>query len=121
MTDPRKNTDSEFRSACSVARTLDLLGDKWTLLIIRDLMWHGKHTFQELQASAEGPPSNLLSGRLKKLIEQGLVRREPYQERPVRYRYELTDKGRSLEGILRDLMAWGHENLGGGFYEPHAN
>jgi DNA-binding HxlR family transcriptional regulator len=113
---PNKQTQ-DFRSACSIARTLDLLGDKWTLLVIRDLMWHGKHTFQELQASAEGPPTNLLSGRLKKLMELGLVRRAPYQERPVRYRYDLTDKGRSLEPLLKDLMTWGHENLGGGFYE----
>ncbi|MDX2159342.1 MAG: helix-turn-helix domain-containing protein [Hyphomicrobiaceae bacterium] len=107
-----------FRSTCSIARTLELVGDKWTLLIVRDLMWHGKHTFQALQDSAERIPSNILSDRLKRLVEWGLVRREAYQERPVRYAYHLTAEGRSLEPILMQIMTWGHERLGGGRYDP---
>ena len=108
----------DFRSRCSIARVLELVGDKWTLLIARDLMWHGKHTFQELQGSAEGIPTNILSDRLKRLMDWGLVRRAPYQDRPVRYRYELTDAGRSLEPVLLQIMQWGHERLGGGRYDP---
>jgi len=107
-----------FRSRCSIARTLDVLGDKWTLLVVRDLMWHGKHTFQELQASEEHIAANLLSERLKRLMARGLVAREAYQDRPVRYRYALTEAGRSLEPVLLQIMGWGHAHLGGGLYDP---
>jgi DNA-binding HxlR family transcriptional regulator len=114
MTQPQHN----FRSRCSIARTLEVLGDKWTMLVVRDLMWHGKHTFQELQNSEERMPANLLSQRLKRLMRWGLVRREAYQDRPVRYKYDLTDKGRSLESLLLQMMGWGHVHLGGGLYDP---
>jgi DNA-binding HxlR family transcriptional regulator len=108
----------QFRSNCSIARSLEIVGDKWTLLIIRDLMWHGKHTFQALHESAERVPTNLLSERLKRLEQWGLVRREVYQQRPVRYAYHLTDEGKSLESVLLQIMAWGHNRLGGGRYDP---
>lgn len=108
----------DFRSHCSIARALEIVGDKWTLLIARDLMWHGKHTFQELQGSAERIPSNILADRLKRLMDWGLVAREPYQDRPVRYRYALTEEGRSLEPVLLGIMQWGHARLGGGRYDP---
>ncbi len=108
----------DHRSRCSIARTLDLFGDRWTLLIVRDLMWHGKHHFSALQASDEHVPTNILSDRLRLLIDLGLVRKEPYQERPVRYRYDLTTQGRSLEPVLLGLMSWGHANLGGGRFDP---
>jgi len=107
-----------FRSRCSIARTLEIVGDKWTLLLVRDLMWHEKHTFQELQESEENMPANLLSQRLKRLMEWGVIRREPYQERPLRYRYFLTEKGKKLEPALLHLMSWGHTQLGGGLYDP---
>lgn len=113
-----QNENHTFRSRCSIARTLELVGDKWTLLIVRDLMWHGKHTFQDLQNSREHIPTNLLSQRLKRLQEWGLVHRETYQDRPVRYAYHLTDDGRTLEPVLLQIMGWGHENLGGGIYDP---
>lgn len=108
----------DFRSTCSIARTLEVVGDKWTLLVVRDLMWHGKHTFQALQDSDEHVPTNILSERLKRLEEWGLVRREAYHQRPVRYAYHLTDRGRSLEPVLLQIMAWGHKSLGGGRYDP---
>jgi DNA-binding HxlR family transcriptional regulator len=108
----------EFRSRCSIARSLEILGDKWTLLVVRDLMWHGKHTFQELQNSEEHLPPNLLSQRLKRLIAHGLVEREAYQDRPLRYRYRLTDSGRKLEPVLLQMMRWGHAHLGGGLFDP---
>ncbi|MBF9032738.1 transcriptional regulator [Rhodobacterales bacterium HKCCE2091] len=111
-------TDHAFRSRCSIARTLEILGDKWTLLVVRDLMWHGKHTFGALQASDEHIPANLLSERLKRLTDWGLVTREAYQDRPVRYRYALTETGRSLEPVLLAVMRWGHETLGGGLFDP---
>ena len=108
----------DFRSTCSIARTLEIVGDKWTLLVVRDLMWHGKHTFVALQESAERVPTNILSERLKRLEGWGLVRRDPYQQRPVRHAYHLTDKGKSLEPLLLQIMAWGHKRLGGGRYDP---
>lgn len=111
-------THHEFRSDCSIARTLELAGDKWTLLIVRDLMWHGKQTFQAIQDSAEHIPSNILSERLKRLTDWGLVRRTAYQQNPVRYTYSLTDKGKALEPVLLAVMAWGHRHLGGGRYDP---
>ncbi|MEZ4416080.1 MAG: helix-turn-helix domain-containing protein [Gemmatimonadota bacterium] len=107
-----------FRSDCSIARALDLLGDRWTLLIVRDLMWHGKHTFQALSRSDERIPSNLLADRLTKLQRWGLVEREAYQDRPVRYRYDLTPLGRTLEPLLKAAMDWGFTHLGGGFHDP---
>lgn len=110
--------EHEFRSLCSVARCLEVLGDKWTLLIIRDLLWHGKHTFQELQHCAEQVPTNLLSSRLKKLMQWEIVDREAYQDRPVRYRYFLTERGKKLESILVETMKWGHEYLEGGIFDP---
>ena len=110
--------EHDFRSRCSIARSLEILGDKWTLLIVRDLMWHSKHTFQELQHSEEHVPSNLLSQRLKRLMEWDLVRCEAYQRRPVRYRYQLTSEGKDLEPILLQMMKWGHTKLGGGLYDP---
>lgn len=108
----------DFRSRCSIARTLEILGDKWTFLVVRDLMWHGKHTFQELQCSEEGIPANLLSQRLKRLMEWDLVQRQAYQDRPVRYRYFLTPEGQELEPVLLQIMQWGHVHLGGGLYDP---
>ena len=112
------NTDGlDFRSQCSISRTLDLVGDRWTLLIIRDLMWHEKHTFQALQGSAERIPTNILSHRLRRLMELDLVRREQYQERPPRYAYHLSETGRSLEPVLIQIMRWGHTFLGGGMLD----
>jgi DNA-binding HxlR family transcriptional regulator len=109
---------NEFRSSCSIARALEIVGDKWTLLIVRDLLWHGKHTFHALQQSAEHIPTNILSDRLKRLVEWGLVRREPYQQRPVRFEYHLTEMGKAMEPVLLQIMAWGHKRLGGGRFDP---
>ena len=111
-------TEHQFRSECSISRTLEILGDKWTLLIIRDLMWHGKHTFKDLQESAEKMPANILANRLRRLMDWGLIRRAPYQDRPVRYSYHLTDAGMAIETILLQVMDWGHRNLDGGKFSP---
>ena len=108
----------DFRSTCSIARTLEIVGDKWTLLVVRDLMWHGKHTFVGLQESAERVPTNILSERLKRLVAWGLLSRDAYQQRPLRYAYHLTEKGKSLEPLLLQIMDWGHRRLGGGRYDP---
>jgi DNA-binding HxlR family transcriptional regulator len=94
------------RSDCPVACTLDLIGDRWTLLIVRDLL-KGKHRFSEFLGSGEGIKTNILAERLKRLERAGLVERSPYQERPPRYEYHLTETGRSLGPVVKTLYAWG--------------
>ncbi len=93
------------RSRCPVACVLDIIGDKWTLLVVRDLFF-GRHTFKELQNSLERIPTNILADRLKRLEQQQIVRRELYQSRPKRYRYHLTEKGRDLGPVMQALVGW---------------
>ena len=100
------------RSDCAVACTLDLIGDKWTLLIIRDLFF-GKTRYKEFQDSAEKIPTNILAGRLEKLAMAGLITRTPYQKNPVRYEYQLTRTGRSLAPVIRAIAQWGSEYISG--------
>jgi DNA-binding HxlR family transcriptional regulator len=100
------------RSPCAVACTLDLVGDKWSLLVVRDLL-RGKVTYGELQKSPEGIPTNILADRLKKLEQSGLIAKSAYQEHPVRYVYQLTEKGRSLREVLRAIVRWGLEQIPG--------
>jgi DNA-binding HxlR family transcriptional regulator len=99
------------RSGCPIAGTLDLLGDKWTLLVIRDLMFYGKRRFNELQASPEGVPTNILADRLRRLEKSGLVRKARYQMGPTRYEYLLTPMGSELSPVLREMIAWGKRYL----------
>lgn len=100
------------RSACAVANTLDLVGDKWSLLVIRDLL-SGKRTFSELVASAERIPTNILADRLKRLEEAGVIVSAPYQEHPVRYAYSLSPKGLALGDVLLALVRWGKQYIPG--------
>ncbi len=100
------------RSACPAACALDLAGDKWTLLVVRDLL-RGRTTFGELADSPEGIPTNILADRLRRMEASGLIRAAPYQRRPVRYAYTLTRKGRGLEGVLAAVARWGHRHIPG--------
>jgi len=100
------------RSPCPVANTLDLVGDKWSLLIIRD-MRHGKRTYGELAQSPEGVPTNILADRLCRLEDAGIIESAAYQERPVRYAYTLTDKGNDLGELLGALVRWGKKHIPG--------
>lgn len=92
-------------SACSIAATLAVIGDRWTLLILRDV-FRGVRRFGQLQEDL-GIAKNLLADRLAKLVERGVLERVPYQERPVRYEYRLTTKGADLSTALIALMGWG--------------
>jgi DNA-binding HxlR family transcriptional regulator len=96
---------------CPVARTLDLIGERWTILLLRDLLLHGPRRFQDFQASLPGVAPNTLSARLKAMEDSGLVRRELYNERPPRLEYVLTDKGRSLGPIVKAMRDWGAKHL----------
>ena len=94
------------RSCCPIACALDRLGDKWTLLIIRDLLL-GKKRYRELITSPECIATNILADRLKKLENAGIVIQQPYQQKPVRYEYVLTKKGEDLKPVLEALVQWG--------------
>jgi len=98
------------RSSCPIACALDLLGDKWTLVVIRDLFL-GCKTYGDFQRSAEGVPTNILAERLKRLEASGILYRERYQERPARYSYHLTESGRQLGPVLFELGKWSLKNL----------
>lgn len=100
------------RSRCPVACTLDLLGDKWTLLVVRDLLLN-QHTFKALQTSPERIPSNILADRLKRLEREGILQKQLYQDRPPRYTYHLTEKGRSLGPVLHAMLTWGSTHVPG--------
>jgi DNA-binding HxlR family transcriptional regulator len=96
---------------CSVARTLDMIGERWTILILRDLFLHGARRYQDFQESLTGLAPNTLSGRLKSLEGHGLIERKLYSEHPPRLEYHLTEKGRSLGPIVEALRDWGRKNL----------
>jgi DNA-binding HxlR family transcriptional regulator len=97
--------DDIGESVCPVARSLAVLGDRWTMLIIRELFL-GTRRFDAFQAQT-GMSSHLLSARLKRLEGDGIVERRLYQDRPRRYEYRLTAKGRDLYGIVLAMRAWG--------------
>ena len=97
---------------CAVARTLDLIGERWTILLLRDLLLHGPRRFQDFQTSLPGVAPNILSARLKAMEDNGLVRRSLYSERPPRLEYLLTDKGKSLGPIVKAMRDWGNKHLG---------
>ena len=98
-----------YNQNCPVARTLDLVGDRWTLLIIRDLLL-GKTRFSQFRQSTPAPPPKLLSERLQRLEKNRLVERAIYSERPLRAEYRLTPKGKALSGVVREMVVWGFEN-----------
>ncbi len=100
----------EFRSGCPIASTLDMVGDKWTLVIVRDLI-NGKSRYNELLDGPEGIPTNILANRLKMMEAQGLLRREPYQDKPRRHAYHLTDRGRGLLPVLQAIARWGNGHI----------
>lgn len=100
------------RSACAIANSLDVVGDKWSLLVVRDLL-HGKRTYGELVNSPERIPTNILADRLKRLEAAGIIVSTPYQQHPVRYSYTLTPKGSALGDVLLAFVRWGKRHIPG--------
>ncbi|ORB11248.1 winged helix-turn-helix transcriptional regulator [Mycobacterium noviomagense] len=94
---------------CSIARSLELIGDRWTLLIVRDAL-RGVRRFDDFRARL-GVAHNVLSDRLSRLTEAGVLERRLYQQRPDRYEYHLTEQGRDLWPVLMSLLAWGDRYL----------
>ena len=90
---------------CSIARSLELVGERWTLLVVREI-FHGRRKFSEMQRSL-GVARNVLTSRLQSMVDEGILERRPYSERPERYEYRLTRKGRDLQIALEGLRQWG--------------
>ena len=100
------------RSICPVACALDIFGDRWTLLLVRDLAG-GKAHFKDFAASPEGIATNILADRLARLVDQGLAEKFPSPTHTGRDAYRLTEKGRSLLPVLGAIADWGLANIAG--------
>jgi DNA-binding HxlR family transcriptional regulator len=94
---------------CPVARTLSIIGGRWTILILRDLLLKGACRFHDFQESLKGIAPNTLSDRLKTLEAHGIVERNFYEQHPPRAEYALTPKGRELGAVVRALYDWGRK------------
>lgn len=90
---------------CSISRSLEVVGERWTLLVLRDVLL-GRHRFDELVESL-GVTRTVLTQRLRHLVEEGVLERSAYQQRPERFAYHLTDKGRALTPVIAHLLWWG--------------
>jgi DNA-binding HxlR family transcriptional regulator len=101
-----KTYDSQI---CSVARSLELIGERWTILIIRDAFL-GVRRFDDFQRSL-GIARNVLQGRLERLVDNGILERVRYQERPARFEYKLTEKGLDLWPVVVSLLSWGDRHV----------
>ncbi len=99
-----------WRSYCPIACTLDLVGDRWSLLIVRDLLT-GKKRYGEFLESPEKIPTNILAERLKHLESAGIIKRKLYSWHPPRAEYHLTAKGRGLASVLQAMYAWAIKHL----------
>src|ERR687887_2916441 len=94
------------RSPCPVAYSLDIFGDRWTLLVIRDLFF-GRTRFKDFAASPEGIPTNILSDRLERLLERRIIEQIPAADGTKRLAYRLTEKGKALGPVLKAMRSWG--------------
>ena len=103
-------TDGIGRSGCPIATTLDLVGDKWSLVLVRDML-NGKKRYGEFIESPEGIPTNILASRLRRLEEFGLLSRNSYQDKPTRFEYTLTDLGESLLPVLQSMCRWANAHF----------
>lgn len=101
------------RSTCPIANLLDIVGDKWTLLVVRDLLLLNKRRYGEFQSSPEAIPTNILADRLKRLEAAGIVKKDYYQDNPPRAEYFLTSKGADLGPILKAMGKWGMQYIPG--------
>ena len=114
MSDVPANPKTKRRSACPVSISLERFGDRWSLLIIRDLMVRGFRTFKEFQRSGEGIATNILADRLRMLEAAGIITPEVEETDGRRVNYRLTEKGIDLAPVLLELLIWGarHEETG---------
>lgn len=105
------------RSNCPIAVTLDLVGDRWTLIVVRDL-FRGQKRFGDFLRSPERIPTNILADRLKRLEAHGLIRKVAYQQRPPRHEYHLTEKGAGLAPVIDEMCRWANTFVPGTLVPP---
>lgn len=111
-------SNSSFkRSGCPIVNSLDIFGDKWTLVVLRDLHC-GKKTYSDLVSSPEKIPTNRLAERLKRLEAEGIISKVAYQEHPKRYEYLLTQKGKDILPILQEMARWGNKYVEDSWIPP---
>jgi DNA-binding HxlR family transcriptional regulator len=108
-----KQSDNRRRSPCPISCGLDVLGDKWTLLIIRDLMFRDKRSYGEFHAAGEHIATNILADRLKKLESENFVKKSVDPNNKSKYRYRLTEKGVDLLPMLLEFIAWSTKHIPG--------
>jgi DNA-binding HxlR family transcriptional regulator len=96
------------RSACPIASTLDIIGDRWTLLVIRDLL-RGYCRYKDFLGAGEKITTNILADRLKRLEMEKIISKTPYQNNPVRYEYALTVKGKDLLPLFEEIVTWANK------------
>jgi len=113
----RSRPASARRSRCPVSCTLDVLGDRWSLLVVRDIV-RGKRRYAEFLDSSEGIPTNILAERLKRLVAKGILRPRRYSRHPPRVEYALTAMGEDLRPIIRAMAEWGVRHAGGRMPPP---
>jgi DNA-binding HxlR family transcriptional regulator len=99
-----------YRSECPIASALDIVGDKWTLLVLR-MIFTGRQRYGEILKMPEGISTNILAERLELLHHHGLIARRAYQSRPARYEYRLTRKGADFLPVLQALAQWGRTHI----------
>lgn len=109
MAGPEKMS-SGYNMKCPIARTLDIVGERWTMLVIRDLILEGPCKFQDFEKSLPGISASTLSARLKKLEEHGIIERKLYSDHPPRGEYALTAKGWTLGPVMKLLREWGSKH-----------
>lgn len=109
----------KFRSGCPIATTLDLLGDRWTLVIVRDMIM-GKSRFGDLLKSPEHIPTNILADRLQRMEAFGLLQKHRYREKPTRFEYHLSEKGADLLPALQAVCAWANRHLSDTWRPPRS-
>ena len=112
-----KARDGAYRSGCPIASTLELVGDRWTLVILRDLV-NGKTRYKEFLESPERIASNILISRLAAMEAAGLITARLYTERPKRFEYRLTKMGAALLPLLQEMCRWGQAHLPGRWIAP---
>lgn len=105
------------RSGCPIACTLDLVGDKWTLVVVRDMLT-GKKRFSDFRKSPEGIPTNILADRLRRMEEAALIEKTEYEKKPQRFEYSLTARGEALLPVLQNICRWANKFLKGTWVPP---
>jgi DNA-binding HxlR family transcriptional regulator len=116
----KQSRSAGLRSPCPIAAALDLLGDRWTLLVIRDLLLYDKRRFAEFLSSPEHIATNILADRLERLERGGLLERRKYADHPPREEYHPTSRAWDLAPVLRELIHWGQRHVPGTAKNPPA-